>query len=694
MTNALRSRSMKSLSSISQGSTKSSVGSVNSNLFKKFSSLEDDRMNIIGPSAFAKTNQSIGMLARMNSTVIEDKDKEDEKMMWRNTGAPDNDGACESTLDITDFHTDLSSTGYDYETSSREDQRRIKTKSPKRIAVPSKTANSKRMRSPISLNVEPYVNVHVPHNEFQHIQHESPDKSWHEENSENMSPKNTAASKHLNELSRQFTARSPMDGSKYSLPNYGLKNSNKCALSPNAISVGRSSSQCSTNSEFSQNDGKFPLKANKFVLSWDCIKLRKSIVKSFVVKNVSHKRITLSVEVNGPGFQVTSSNQDNGSLVLQGNECRTINAVFCPTVIGKAIGKVVFKPLKGWPDHVQRRVYLCGYGGNTSLQLQGIERGPVGTPFLKLGETSEIHSTTLHRSFTVYNKGPLHGMATITVKPKTSQYINDSHVMIEPNKCVIDPDSSAQINVTYKLRRKDVEKLSQKSCDVLTVTSLEVIIGADPNRQRIASILTRAKSVPPSYAPLNFLVNGFPSPKEKFKDFNETIDDVADLFSSFKTIEIALTINRTALDETRDTCIEGIEDSVFFRTMVADTPENQLRHAHQIETHFEPISEEEWHVTPKQLFMDELNNNRKTIVIHNNFKKAQTFEINSNLPHLFTFSTNADRIPSRGEYSVELFLKPGICTSYNAIIYVYIETDSIEVPICIKPVPWHLRKNN
>lgn len=62
----------------------------------------------------------------------------------------------------------------------------------------------------------------------------------------------------------------------------------------------RSSSQCSTNSEFTQNDGKFPLKANTSELSWECVKLRKSVIKSFVVKNASNKKLGLKMEVVGP----------------------------------------------------------------------------------------------------------------------------------------------------------------------------------------------------------------------------------------------------------------------------------------------------------------------------------------------------------------------------------------------------------
>lgn len=132
---------------------------------------------------------------------------------------------------------------------------------------------------------------------------------------------------------------STVDAMRYSLPNFGTTPNSYST--PNVAPL-RSSSQCSTNSEFTQNDGKFPLKANTSELTWECVKLRKSVVKSFVVKNASEKKLSLKMEVFGPGFQIASSGADKESVTLQGHECRTIFIAFCPTVIGKAIGKTTF----------------------------------------------------------------------------------------------------------------------------------------------------------------------------------------------------------------------------------------------------------------------------------------------------------------------------------------------------------------
>lgn len=138
--------------------------------------------------------------------------------------------------------------------------------------------------------------------------------------------------------------RSP-DHMKLSLPNYGLHGlrgscqdmafggGNGGGVAAVALDK-RCNSQCSTHSEFTQNDGKFPLKASTSELVWECVKLRKSVSKSFVIKNHSEKKLNLKIEVFGPGFQIASPMGTN-SLLLHGNECRTIHIVFCPTVIGK-----------------------------------------------------------------------------------------------------------------------------------------------------------------------------------------------------------------------------------------------------------------------------------------------------------------------------------------------------------------------
>lgn len=486
--------------------------------------------------------------------------------------------------------------------------------------------------------------------------------------------------------------RSP-DRSKMSLPNYGIHGLR--ASQQEAVTLDkRCNSQCSTHSEFTHHDGKFPLKSNTSELVWECVKLRKSVIKSFVIKNISEKKLSLKIGVIGPGFQLSSAT-DTDSMVLQGNECRTINISFCPTVIGKAIGKVVFRPSKNWPDDNERSVFLWAYGGSTVLQLQGLERGPIGCSYLKMGETSHITSTTLKRTFKIYNKGPLNGVATIFIKPKTNQCINESHITIDPNKCVIRPDCSTTISVSYKLRRKDLEKLKDKSCEVLTIGTLEVIFGSEPNRQRIASMLTHNGTTPSAYKQLEFFVKDFPvASSEHFRDYQERVSNVADLFGCFKTSEIALTINRTNLDETQDADLSAIDETIMFRTLIETPKLNNQASQMMVASQSQPIDGKMWSILPKRLDMDSAHNTRTSITIQSFYPQAQTFQVDSDNRKFFNFSTTSGQIKPGGEFKIDIELKQNIyIDSFNGVIVVYIENDCIEIPISVQHVPYYQMSN-
>lgn len=611
----------------------------------------------------------VGMLRRMNSTLIGENENENGKEnKWRKK----NDDSAETESANDTIHSSFSNSILGYSIPSTNET--------------SESTNNKRKRQETPPTSDAVADIPIENLEIGTHGRDSTVpatniKAWSSEMNNVGSPKPES---HALETNRQYVAyeRSTNTGCKYSLPVSFPRTLGQYRLPiTEALPVGaRSSSRCSNNSEFTPSDGKFPLKANRSELTWECVKLRKSVTKSVVIKNASEKKLNLKMEVCGPGFQVANG-PGNESLLLQGNECRTISITFCPTIIGKAIGNVIFKPTRNWLDGTERSIHLWGYGGSTILQLQDVERGPIGNSFLKLGETSNIKSTILTRSFSIYNKGPLNGVATIFVKPKTNQYIYESHINIEPNKCVIRPDSSVNINVTYKLRRKDLEKLSQKSCEVVTVGNLEVIIGAEPNRQRIASMLTRSGAIPSKFMQLEFLVNQFPvANNEHFDDFTEHTDNVTDLFNCFKSTDIALTINRTTLDESRDgySDLSDIDDTVLFRTIM-EAPSTNTNAYPSTSTN------DKLTVYPKHLSMDTMDNSCKKFTIQNNCARVQTFQIDSNLRSYFNFSTTSGRMEPNQECQIIVELKKGQrimpCTG---IISVFIESECVDISVNIR----------
>lgn len=62
-----------------------------------------------------------------------------------------------------------------------------------------------------------------------------------------------------------------------------------------------------SNSQFSSVSDlrEFAIKSSQSVLSWPSQKLRTSSVKQFTIKNIGGKKLTMKIEVIGPGFQVS-----------------------------------------------------------------------------------------------------------------------------------------------------------------------------------------------------------------------------------------------------------------------------------------------------------------------------------------------------------------------------------------------------
>lgn len=252
-----------------------------------------------------------------------------------------------------------------------------------------------------------------------------------------------------------------------------------------------------------------------------------------------------------PIFKFQISGKDvSSNLALQAHECRTISIIFCPTMLGPAFGNVCFHSTRESDDNNVRVVKLFGYGGNTALQLLELSRGPVGSPFISFGNirdltcSSSSSDSSCHqlpiqqRSFVIYNRGPLDGMAVVRIKPSAkdeSIFESSSNIVIRPDKCVIGPDSYQQISVTFQPRRSDLKKLMRKQSPILTFGVLEVIYGDDPNRQRVARLirLQQQQQQPNAVQTLDFLLSDFPF--EQCIDF-EVFDERTVSFSFLKII--------------------------------------------------------------------------------------------------------------------------------------------------------------
>jgi len=214
-------------------------------------------------------------------------------------------------------------------------------------------------------------------------------------------------------------------------------------------------------------------------------------------------------------------------IALQAQECRTISVTFCPTSLGAAVGKLNFCHAKDTADKTIRKIIpLFGYGGHTVVEVQGVSQGVVGNPFLQLGTVGDLLNLQMCGTFSVYNKGPLKGVAIIRVKSdlkKPSGSANYSPLTITPSKCVIGPDSHTRIDIVYRPRKNDVKKLLRQEGNVLGVATLEVFMADEPSRQRILGLINKFANNTSEMYLLDELFRGINSDVvENFAEFQET----------------------------------------------------------------------------------------------------------------------------------------------------------------------------
>lgn len=458
------------------------------------------------------------------------------------------------------------------------------------------------------------------------------------------------------------------------------------------------------------------LKTSDNELCWGSIKLRKSTTKRFTLKNMSSRKLSLKMEIIGPGFQIAGTQSTCTQLALQSQECRTISVTFCPTMIGPAIGRVTFYNADETP--AGGSVSLFGYGGNTVMQVLGITRGPIGLPFLSLGEHRDVASAAATRqTFTLYNRGPLNGMVVVRVKPPAAA----KDIRVTPAKCVLGADSQQQIEVLFTPRKAEMRKLFRKpGVPVLTVATLEIIYGDDANRLRIARLLPQlhAGAGGEAYASLDFLASGFADEQSLgVEHFDESAENVNELFSNFKLEEVALTVERLMLNETTDTepdLQSSLEETMMFRTLkpvVAESSSSLQRMGstlaistlHLLDnaggsggrcdrnqrsaSSSTAVSGRLWSVHPQRLLLstsDGINGSVRNIIIASYFETEQTFEVVSNCPRALEVRpcTGVVRPGEQLQVCVRLMNVP--MPEEDIVLGVYMENDKLDVQIHVQ----------
>lgn len=354
--------------------------------------------------------------------------------------------------------------------------------------------------------------------------------------------------------------RSPDE--KLSLPNYALQRPNNSTMtspsssvrsmarwSPNSGAHGgqlrRSASQMSNGSEF--GDDFLPIKIKNLEnrkLSFESVKIDKSVVKNLSIQNGCDKKLPLRVRVIGPGFSVMPK-EDFRMVPL---EARTFQVKFSPSIIGPARGALIFELATN--KNCSKTIPLYAYGGHVNISIEGVQKGPFGPQFLTMGCVKDLNYL-MDQKIRLRNNGTLPAFASIVFeRTKLSDFAILDSLTVEPTQVKIDPGRYAEIKVRFKATKAEIKKIFAMNKEVTTIGEICVICGDEPTRLRIL----QGKDVVEKRF-LDYLPKSLPGETDilaKLVKFREelTRDKVSSIMSQIKTHEIALTINRD-MDDTQ-----------------------------------------------------------------------------------------------------------------------------------------------
>lgn len=298
---------------------------------------------------------------------------------------------------------------------------------------------------------------------------------------------------------------------------------------------------------------KFPLGANKSALIWACTPLGSSVKKSFLIKNILKQPLRFKIEIIGRDFHVPANVMD-----LKAYERRVIEVTFCPSVIGKALGVLVFKPVMDWRYTAgkEKALYLCAYGGVSQCRIKyspSVRRVSDVNVSLDIEELEDVTRklVTCKGSLHIFNPAPVSGSVIIFAKPKTTaSEIHETQIYIEPRKFICHPNEARAVTIACSLKFKEFERFRNQSSALITIAKIILIFGSEPDRQRIAAILSECDD-PPTRKKNAFMINGFPAVNaNEVAGYRDRVDHLDDLRANFAMAEIPLVISQTKVNET------------------------------------------------------------------------------------------------------------------------------------------------
>ena len=216
--------------------------------------------------------------------------------------------------------------------------------------------------------------------------------------------------------------------------------------------------------------------SNKDFLGWGGVPLGRALQQSVTLMNNSDSLLKFKMEIRGATheFQLVSrfgakeQLSSRREMVLRPREEHTVNLLFAPSQIAHFTGKIQLKPADSATKYA---IPLSGYGGISSLVLEGVEKNHPTTPYW----TSVGPLSTTSRHIVIKTTVRNTGTRTAYVKALCfkdlgcRQHASEGVISVQPSEFCLRPDSTQPLKVIFKPSEREIAMCLDQSNIISTV---------------------------------------------------------------------------------------------------------------------------------------------------------------------------------------------------------------------------------
>ncbi|XP_026299721.1 uncharacterized protein LOC100576185 isoform X2 [Apis mellifera] len=487
------------------------------------------------------------------------------------------------------------------------------------------------------------------------------------------------------------------------LPSVSSPSSPHSMVSSKSSASGRNSSLSSVSGSTVTGD-KIPIKTTHAALSWNSLKIGKSEIKEFTIRNTSNNKIKIQATISDSekNFRFLRERETVGTtivLALQGSESRTLSVVFSPHHIGAASGKIIFRHYQSKREDSEslpsRQIFLYGYGGYSKVEISEVFKDTNGKMWLSLGMLNS--ESSLSAKIKLQNTGDLCSYVKIKLTPKAVYPTMISSWQVNPTELLLNPKEIQWVTLEFHPRKEDLALL-QKS-DVSHVGTLLITHGDEPTRLRIRRLYKKMKETGELNGNENETFRNIVHPICKVFSGEQLVSDVipirdsvqnfGDLCREIRQHEIMLTMEVCA-DETLTVLHDNPDESQMFYSLYSEnshvydgSAESFLPSETLVENTIiqNDMNINNFMVSPSIVVLTPPTRTEAIVTLRNSCTVAQPFETHlSNTEYLSIVPTEG-MIPTRRDFQLKIQCKRKIERNFNAVLEIYTENNKLEVQI-------------